>query len=566
VIAAVALTFPVWLHPTTQWIGGPGDEMKFIEFLGWYPFAITHGLNPLQNTYVNLPQGSNMMWDTTMPLAGIVLTPVTLILGAIAAYNVAMAGSLALDGWCTFLWLRRHVGNAAAAWIGGLLLVLGPFAAARAHEHLNLVMYFPIPFMLLAIEGAIANPTDRRLRRGVIIGLLAAVQLLLTEELLAIAVVAVGTDVILAALLFPKTARSRIVPLAKTLAVALVVFILICAVPVGYQFLGPGRIVGPIQPPNTFVTDLVNLVVPGDFAAWIPPDGASLAASWTGGGGGIEADAYIGIPLLVMAAYALIRWRKDRWLRVIGDGTAAAVIWSLGPYLHIDGVTDHLLPLPGRLLSVIPVTDNILPGRFDLFTDFGLAAIIAIFADRVVFRGRWTARAAGALGLALVCFTLAPQISISAYVPDTPRYFLAGGDVNRLPAGTVALVVPYGDSAVSIDPMLWQAEADFRFKMVSGAMYMGGPGGAPSFGNPNPTLGCAMRVLQLGGSASACGVTTVSAVRQQLTDLRVTVIIMGPMAYGTYPALQAPMEAFLSQVAGASPRHDQGALLWSYSG
>jgi hypothetical protein len=38
------------------------------------------------------------------------------------------------------------------------------------------------------------------------------------------------------------------------------------------------------------------------------------------------------------------------------------------------------------------------------------------------------------------------------------------------------------------------------------------------------------------------------------------------MAYGLEPAVQKPMENFLIQLAGAQPRHDQGALVWSYPG
>ena len=126
-IATALLTFPAWLDPTNKWIGGPGDPMKFMEFLSWYPFAISHGLNPLLNSYVNLPGGSNMMWDTTMPLAAVCLWPVTAAFGVIAAWNVGVVAALVLDGWCTFLWLRRHVRHDVAAWIGGLLMVLGPF-------------------------------------------------------------------------------------------------------------------------------------------------------------------------------------------------------------------------------------------------------------------------------------------------------------------------------------------------------------------------------------------------------------------------------------------------------
>jgi len=46
----------------------------------------------------------------------------------------------------------------------------------------------------------------------------------------------------------------------------------------------------------------------------------------------------------------------------------------------------------------------------------------------------------------------------------------------------------------------------------------------------------------------------------------VRVIILGPLNYGTAPYLQAPIEDFLSQVAGVAPRSDQGVEVWAYGG
>ena len=66
--------------------------------------------------------------------------------------TLASLALLVLDGWCTFLWLRDHVRHAVAAWIGGLMMVLGPFAAARAHGHLNLLFFFPVPLLFIEIE------------------------------------------------------------------------------------------------------------------------------------------------------------------------------------------------------------------------------------------------------------------------------------------------------------------------------------------------------------------------------------------------------------------------------
>jgi hypothetical protein len=542
--------------------------MAYMEILGWFPFAISHGLNPLLDTYVNLPQGSNMMWDAAGPLATITLWPVTALFGVILSYNVAIVGALALDGWCTFLWLRRHVRHPVAAWLGGLLMVLGPYASTRAHGHVVYLLFFSVPLLLIAIERVVADPRHGHLRWGATIGTLAAVQLLCCEEIVALFVLAVGSTLVIAALLFPRAVKERIVSSVKTLAVALAVFLVISAVPLGYQFLGPGRIVGPIQAPNTFETDVVNLVVPGSGTALQPQFAAVLAGHWTGGF--MEANAYIGIPLLLVSIYTVIRWRRDRWLRVVGVGTAAALVWSLGAFLHIDGITHHVLPLPGRLLSYLPVFNDVLPARFDMFMDLGLAAVVAVFVERAVLAGRWRGRLAGDAALLLVCVTLAPSLPISASVTDTPRYFLPGGDVDALPQGTVALVVPYGDGETTMDPLLWQAESGFRFRMVAGAIYTAERDGGAAFGESlwpsGTTLDCVMQLLQAGVSTGPCTADPVGAVRAELDQLGVQVILMGPMAYGTEPALQRPMEDFLSRVAGTAPRIDEGALVWPYPG
>jgi hypothetical protein len=290
----------------------------------------------------------------------------------------------------------------------------------------------------------------------------------------------------------------------------------------------------------------------------------SLSERWSGDT--IESDAYIGLPLIVMAVFTVAHWWRERWVRLIGLGTVAALVWSLGPFLHFDGISERAIGLPGVALALVPVAENILPARFDLFTDFGLGALIAVFVDRVVLAGSWRARAAGGTAMLLVCVTLAPRAPIAAYTPGTPRYFAPNGDVQYLRPGSIALVAPYGDSELTMAPMLWQAVSGFRFRMVVGAMITAGPRGVASLGGSagGTVLDCVMQDLQSGIPSAACSVHPIEAARAELDKLRVSVIIMGPLAYGTDPALMRPMEQFLSAVAGASPRHDEGVLLWEY--
>jgi hypothetical protein len=538
--------------------------MKFMEFLGWYPFAISHGLNPFLNSYVNLPGGSNMMWDTTMPLAAICLWPVTAVFGVIAAWNVGVVGALVLDGWCTYVWLRRHVKHSVAAWVGGLFMVLGPYAAARAHGHLNLLFFFPMPLVFIEIERFVESRGARPLASGARAGLLVAVQLLCCEEIVALGAIVIGTVVMIGLVIDRRALNDLWEGLAKAGGSATVVFVALTAVPLAYQFFGPGRIIGPIEPVNDFVTDIVNVVAPNAYAAFDPHFTLTLSERWSGYT--IENDAYIGLPLIVVAVFTVARWWRERWVRLVGLGTVAALVWSLGPFLHFDGFAERAIGLPGVALALLPVSDNILPARFDLFTDFGLAALIAVFVDSAVLVGSWRARSAGAVAMILVCVTLAPREPIAAYAPRTPRYFAANGDVRSLRQGSIALVVPYGDSSLTIAPMLWQAASGFRFRMVAGGMYTAGPRGTPSFGGSagGTTLDCVMQELQSGLSVPACTADPVKAVRAELDKLGVSLIIMGPLAYGTDPALMRPMEKFLGAVAGVPPRHEEGVLLWEY--
>jgi hypothetical protein len=566
VAVSLVLTMPVWRHPTTDYIGFPSDPMMFMGFLGWYPFAISHGLNPLHDGYVNLPGGSNMMWATTVPLLSLVLWPITAAFNVIASWNVGVLGLLVLNGYCTFLWVRRHVRHESAAWLGALILVVGPFSLFRAQGHLNLLAFFPVPLVIVELEKLLGHETTAR-AAGWKIGVLMAVELLCSEDIVSMSAVAFGTGLVIFAVLQRRGLVRQARLLVSSLATSIPAFLLITGAPLAYQFFGPGRIVGLLHPPDIFVTDLVNVVVPGYFEALNPSFAAHLANHWSAGFG--ESESYIGVPLLLVSIFVAVRWRREAWVRAVGLGTLAILIWSLGSYLHFDGVTEQV-PLPGRLLSALPVFDNLLPVRFDLFTEFGLAALAAVFVDRIVLNrtlGR-ERRFGGSVLFLLVCVTLAPRAPLTVYEPQIPKYFSPAGGAASLRQGTVALVVPYGDGDNSEEPMLWQATSGFRFRMVAGDMETAGRDGTPMEGRTlwgtGTPMDCIFQYLQNGESISSCTAHPVTAVRSALDKLRVSMIIMGPMDYGDNPALAPPVSAFLSKVAGGKPRADEGALLWNY--
>jgi len=53
------------------------------------------GHDPLFFTTMNAPAGVNAIWNTSLLLPALVMTPVTLLAGPLAAYNVLLALALA---------------------------------------------------------------------------------------------------------------------------------------------------------------------------------------------------------------------------------------------------------------------------------------------------------------------------------------------------------------------------------------------------------------------------------------------------------------------------------------
>src|SRR5437879_11070307 len=91
---AIGFFATIWFRPggaSSTALGVGGDPQLAIWFLRWQEFALTHGHNPLFTTYLDAPQGVNLMWNTTAPLLGAALAPLTATPGGIFAYNVAAA-------------------------------------------------------------------------------------------------------------------------------------------------------------------------------------------------------------------------------------------------------------------------------------------------------------------------------------------------------------------------------------------------------------------------------------------------------------------------------------------
>jgi len=83
-----------------------------------------------------------------MPLAGVVMTPVTLAFGPLVTVNVLFFLGPVATGLTARWWLCRHVLHEAARLVGGAVIGFGPFVAGQLGGHLNFTMLVLVPVLL----------------------------------------------------------------------------------------------------------------------------------------------------------------------------------------------------------------------------------------------------------------------------------------------------------------------------------------------------------------------------------------------------------------------------------
>jgi hypothetical protein len=546
-----------WAHPTGMLIGNHVDSGPHTWDLAWAPYAISHGHNPLFTTWMGVPTGANIAWNTPVIAPGLATWPVSAAAGPVAAFNLVLTLGPALTAFVAYLALRRYVASRWAAILGGALAGFSPYMLAHvAAGHSNQVTALSVPLALFLLDALLIRQTRSPWVLGLALGGLAGVQMYISEEVLAeIVLVAVAGLAVLAVVAAPALRaamwRRMLRRLAQALLAAAPVFLLLAAPMLWMQFFGPQHIVGAVRASNRYVTDLANLVVPTRLQAVAPAAASRVSDGFTGNLG--EWGGYLGIPLIAGAlAVAVWQWRRllVRWAAL----TAVVVtVLSLGPVLHVGGHITRV-PLPWRLLGRLPLLDSALPGRLMLYTFLLCAVLVAVGVEALMRERRRTVQAAGAALVALTAVTLVPAMPFASRPTAVPAFFTSAV-MPSLPQGSVAYILP----SVNPDTMLWQATAGMRFRMVGG-WYLGPDEKGHVHDGPKPTaLSNAVADMESSGDITLTTPADIARFRDELRRDGVESIVVTP--YERYPWTVAK---FFQQLTGTPP-HDDGAgtLYWT---
>jgi hypothetical protein len=456
----------VVLHPLRAAVGlNPASDFQVMTWsLRWWPFALSHGLNPLHTHLLWPPEGFSTLWMTTIPALSLLASPLTLTAGPLVAYNVLMLLAPVFAAGAAYLLCRELTDRAGPSLVGGLVFGLSPYMLGHTlSQHLDLAFVAPLPLLALLVVRLHRGRTSARrfvLFYSALLLLLLGVsfELFLDTALLTalgFALALLGRQERLVAL--------RIGPLvAFAYALCLPLLVAIAVVALRSPHL-------PLQyPPADYSTDLLNVVVPTPTTlAGTSSAARNLTQHFVSNIG--EKDGYVGIPLLLIAILAAYRERA-RGALFIGALALAAFTLSLGPTLTIGGRS--LLGLPFSTAR-LPLLSSALPARLSVFTALGCACLCALWLARPGF-GRLRILAAVAVLLSLSPNFFAPSRLPGAWARSdelgwSTRHVPLGfvrqsGDARLIRSHSAVLVLPAGSST---DSGYWQAVDEMRFALAA---------------------------------------------------------------------------------------------------
>ncbi len=184
------------------------DAGSYVWGFWWMARSVVHLSDPWHTTYLAAPVGADLGMHALMPLAGLIMTPVTLAFGPSASYTVLSLLMPGLLAYATYraarLWVPSQIGAIAAGAFFGYSSIID----FQAWVHLNLAA--GALFLPMTLEAA------ARLRRrpgpgqAIVLGIVLGASLLVDQEsavlALIIAMLAIGPWLLPTAVRKPREA------------------------------------------------------------------------------------------------------------------------------------------------------------------------------------------------------------------------------------------------------------------------------------------------------------------------------------------------------------------------
>lgn len=441
------------------------DPVTHLWTMRWYRHCLVTWRSPMVHDGLHAPLGFPLGLNPPMQLPLVFYGLLSLVLSNdILIYNILWFASFLFAGMATFLLAARLTGDRPAAFVAGLLVMLGTPMMNHGFEHLELIQVGWFPLFLLAWIRFVDEAGFRRLAGA------AAGYLLLTMSAPYFGVLAIFPAALYviwrpASLVRPEGwraagdwCRRRTGWLVAFAAVILPLLPLLFATQV-WTALHGFSVTRPRAEFESYGATLWSYVVPtrlhrlGQLLPFDVYDEAGF--EWRQR----EKSSYLGIVTVGLLAIGLLRrpslFRAGYWWTALG----LMILLSMGAGTTVG---THVVPLPSGWLfdHFEPFQLLRVPGRFNLFVTVTAAVIAAaVLADlrrRARTPGLRFALTAGLAVLAIADLSMYPYGSTP--VPDLPDAyrFLKGRDT-----GSGILDIPHVYTAHNqeVSPMAayWQS-------------------------------------------------------------------------------------------------------------
>ena len=190
--------------------------------MAWPAWAITHLHSIFFSNVVNVPHGANLLSNTSGPLVGVVLAPVTWLFGPVTATNVALTLAPALSAWACFAALRPLV-----TWKAGAIpaaLVFGYSAAlvtSLTFGHVSVTVLVIPPFLFTTLHEIVIRQEHSVARDGLLLAALLVVQFFISPEILVMCLLlAIVGLLAVAAVGWPSCGHTPVMPFPPSASAA----------------------------------------------------------------------------------------------------------------------------------------------------------------------------------------------------------------------------------------------------------------------------------------------------------------------------------------------------------
>ncbi len=440
----IAYAFPLLRHPGVPQIGqNQVDPNFYIWSWRWWPYALSHGLNPLYSRQIGAPAGFDLAWTTPAPAVAVILAPVTAAFGPIVSFNLTMLLSAPVSAWAAFVAARRLTGRFWAGLVAGAVYGFSPYEVGHTgagQANLAVIMLLPILVYLVLLwrDGTLGGPAFV----GLMAVVMAAEFYVYSEAFLEMTVLGAAGLLIGFAVVRPAE-RQTVARLARLAAVAWVVAFVLAA------------------PYNVYALRRNS----AGFTKAIPENSLNLKAL-------VIPESGIAL-LLIVLALAVLTW-SSRLTRLLVIMFALIVVIAIGPAPLVG--SRQFGSLPWARLWSLPFVRSAEPVRLMLFGYLVLAIIVAIWLalpakSRLLLAAQWI------LGLAAAA-------AIVAYIPSasTSKVQMAGAPVAVRPPNALPTFISSGRYRDYLRPgeivvivsdrgnagMLFQADTNFYMRIAGG--------------------------------------------------------------------------------------------------